>query len=256
MAPDPERVGAGPIGGAGEYYDDYWGRGVYPEGTGVNANVLSLIAPHAGPATRCIDVGCGNGRATGVWLNSRVRSYVGLDVSPVAVEEARSQDLDARVIEDATKLPLEDESVDLAVCVEVLEHLLRPDHALAEIARVLVPGGVLAATVPNIVFWRRRLDSLIGRWHPLGDELSVTQPWRDPHVRFFTPPTFGAMVAGAGFEQIEVSGHDGAVLRNLPVLRSLGRGGVSGAYRRLEHRYPRLLAERISCVAVKPSIGA
>jgi SAM-dependent methyltransferase len=238
--------------GAGTYYDDYWGRGVYPEGTGQNPRVFELIEPHIGDRTRCIDVGCGNGRATGVWLNERVASYVGVDVSDVAVSEAQGLGLDARVIEDATSLPFDDASFDLAVCVEVLEHLNRPDHAVGEIARILAPGGVLVATVPNVVFWRRRLDSLVGRWHPLGDEYSLTEPWRDPHLRFFTPRTFGAMIAANGFEDVRVSGHDGALLRNLPVARGLGRGGVSTIYRRLESRIPALLGERVNCVATKP----
>jgi SAM-dependent methyltransferase len=135
----------------------------------------------------------------------------------------------------------------------VLEHLVRPDHAAAEILRVLAPGGVLVATVPNAVFWRRRLDAVVGRWHPLGDELSVEQPWRDPHLRFFTPRALATMIAAAGFEDVRTSGHEGALVRELPVVRGLGRGGVSDAYRRLERRAPGLLAQRINCVARKPS---
>jgi SAM-dependent methyltransferase len=234
------------------YYDDYWGRGVYPEGSQLNAPLRSLIEPHAGAATRVLDVGCGNGRAAGRWLNPRVGEYVGVDVSPLAVEAARELGLDARVIEDATALPFADASFDLVVCIEVLEHLLRPDHAVQEIRRVLAPGGVFVATVPNIVFWRRRLDALLGRWHPLGDEHSIEQPWRDPHVRFFTPPTFGAMIARCGFEDVRVGGHDGAFLRAIPGLRALGRGGASELYRRLERRNPTLLATWVNCVAVKP----
>jgi SAM-dependent methyltransferase len=238
------------------YYDDYWGRGVYPEGSGVSGGVLALLEPHATPSTHCLDVGCGNGRAAGAWLKPRVASYIGVDVSSVAVEEARSLGLDARVIEDATKLPFDDESFDLVVCVEVLEHLLRPDHAATEMLRVLKPGGVLVATVPNAVFWRRRLDAVVGRWHPLGDELSLDQPWRDPHLRFFTPTTFWTMIATAGFEDVHVSGHDGGLLRELPVVRRFGRGGVSSLYRRLERVSPALLAQRINCVARKPAAAA
>jgi SAM-dependent methyltransferase len=240
----------------GGYYDDYWDRGVYPEGSGVNPRVLRLIEPYVGETVRAVDVGCGNGRATGAWIEPRVQSYVGVDVSAVAVEEARRLGLDARLIEDATKLPFEDDSFDLAVCVEVLEHLVRPDHAAAEILRVLAPGGTLVATVPNAVFWRRRLDAVVGRWHPLGDELSVTQPWRDPHLRFFTPHTLQAMIEAAGYTDVRVSGHEGALVRELPVVRGLGRGGVSDAYRRLEKRAPALLAQRVNCVARKPSAAA
>lgn len=243
----------GSSGDVAAYYDDYWGRGVYPEGSAFNRPLSSLIEPHVGAEVRCLDVGCGNGRAGGRWLVERVGSYIGVDVSPTAVEAARELGLDARVIESATSLPFDDGSIDLVVCIEVLEHLVRPDHAVAEIKRVLAPGGVFIATVPNIVFWRRRLDSLLGRWHPLGDELAIEQPWRDPHVRFFTPNRFGAMIETCGFENVRVSGHDGAFLRAIPVLRKLGKGGSSRLYQRLEKRNPALLATWINCVAEKPS---
>jgi SAM-dependent methyltransferase len=234
-----------------QYYDDYWRRGHYPEGSGQNPRVLELIDSELTAQTRCIDVGCGNGKATGVWLADRVGQYIGVDVSPVAIEEARALGLDARLIEDATSLPFADQSFDLAVCVEVLEHLVHPDQAVTEIARVLSPTGVLIATVPNTVFWRRRVDAVVGRWNPFGDDLSVSEPWRDPHLRFFTARSLGAMIAGCGFEDVHISGHDGAVLRNIPLVRDLGRGGVSKLYGRLESRMPSLLAERINCVARK-----
>lgn len=49
---------------------------------------------------------------------------------------------------DAIALPLTDASVDAVVLLEVLEHLPAPDQALAEIARVLRPGGRLLLTMP------------------------------------------------------------------------------------------------------------
>ena len=51
----------------------------------------------------------------------------------------------------------------VVVCFEVLEHLFAPHLAVAEMHRVLEPGGVLIATVPNVAYWRRRLDFLRAR---------------------------------------------------------------------------------------------
>lgn len=235
----------------GSYYDEYWEVDLYPEGSGLAEDVQGLLEPHVAAGSRCIDVGCGNGRVTGEWLQDRAGSYVGVDVSSVAVEQARAIGLNAQVIDDAASLPFPDGSFDVAVCVEVLEHLLRPDFAVAEIARVLSPSGVLVVTVPNAVFWRRRTDLVLGRWNPGGDDRAILEPWRDPHLRFFTLRALEAMLTGAGFSSVQVGGHGGAFVRNLPAVRRLGRGGVSGGYRRLERRAPSLLAARLTGVARK-----
>jgi hypothetical protein len=47
-----------------------------------------------------------------------------------------------------------------------------PTITVAEIHRVLRPGGLLIATVPNIGFWRRRVDRF-GRWNAGGDDLGA-----------------------------------------------------------------------------------
>ena len=125
---------------------------------------------------------------SGVWLTRNGRKYTGVDVSEEGVSLAQSIGLDARAIEDAASLPFDSATFDVVLCIEVLEHLFTPHLAAKECARVLRPGGILLATTPNVAYWRRRLDMvLFGRWHPDGDHLSVEQPWRDPHIRFFNP---------------------------------------------------------------------
>ena len=56
---------------------------------------------------------------------------------------------------EISRLPLADESVDVVLAMEVLEHLaLNPAHMFAEAQRVLRPGGTLIVTTPNIVSYR------------------------------------------------------------------------------------------------------
>jgi methionine biosynthesis protein MetW len=235
-----------------DYYEKYWSdEGVCPD-TPLDRNVQALLARHAGPHDRCIDIGCGEGR-TGVWLRERVASYVGVDVAQNAVEEARASGLDAHLIQDAADLPFPDDSFDLAICIEVLEHLFEPHLAVAEGLRVLGPGGRLIVTVPNVVHWRRRLDmALLGRWNPYGDELAVQKPWRDPHLRFFTAAALKRMLEEVGFRFVELGGHTGPVLREVPYLRKLARGDTPTALSRgLAMRSPALFATRLSAVARK-----
>jgi SAM-dependent methyltransferase len=234
-----------------DYYDRYWNEFVTPHE--LDDQLRSLYEAHVGPDDRCLDVGCGDGRKSGLWLVEHAGSYVGVDVSEVAVDAARRLGLDGRRIDDAAELPFADGSFDVVVCTEVLEHLFAPQIAVAELRRVLRPGGTLIVTVPNVAYWRKRLElSLLGRWDPLGDALSVAQPWRDPHMRFFTRPALRRLLVLSGFESVRTGGREGAFLCDIPPFGRLFARRRSGVYRALERRFPSLLGIGLYAVAVKP----
>jgi len=170
-------------------------------------------------------------------------------VSEEAVGFATASGLEAHVIDDAAVLPFPDDSFDLAICIEVLEHLFSPHAATAEIQRVLRPGGVLIASVPNAVYWRLRVNLVKGVWNPLGDALAIEQPWRDPHIRFFSPTTLARMLTQSGFSGVDVGAHGGCFLDHLSSRPT--NFGVSGMYRRAEARLPSLLGATIHAVATK-----
>lgn len=96
----------------------------------------------AGAAT-VLEIGCGAGR-DGTILAGSGASYLGTDISPEAVRISREQGLEARVA-SATDLPLPDGSVDAVWSMSTLMHLTdrQFDAALAEIARVVSPGGIV-----------------------------------------------------------------------------------------------------------------
>ncbi len=92
----------------------------------------------AAPAS-ILDAGCGEGFATG-FIAERVPTarIEGIDVSPGAIEYAQEH-FGERVtyqVGSVYDLPYEDDSFDLVVCSEVLEHLDRPEDAVREITRV------------------------------------------------------------------------------------------------------------------------
>ncbi len=95
---------------------------------------------------RVLDAGCG----IGLMLADLAASYdaVGVDIADTYLAHATAQGLDARHgwVE---ALPFPSGSFDAAVCSDVLEHLRDPDKAIAELRRVVVPGGVLVARVPD-----------------------------------------------------------------------------------------------------------
>jgi SAM-dependent methyltransferase len=231
-----------------DYYDTYWAAPTQPRYE-LGEVLAGLLERHVDTSTRCLDVGCGAGQTYGQWVNRRAGAYSGVDVSEKAVELARGSGLDAEVIEDAAALPFEDESFDVAICIEVFEHLFSPDKAAAEICRVLRPGGTLIASAPNAAYWRLRANLLFGLWNPLGDALAVEQPWRDPHIRFFTPQTMSRMLSHSGFSSIETKAHGGCFLDHLTSRPT--NFGVSPIYQRAEARFPSLLGATIHAVATR-----
>ncbi|CAN5478411.1 hypothetical protein BH09SUM1_BH09SUM1_10090 [soil metagenome] len=94
---------------------------------------------------RVLDVGCG----TGLMLERLHRwEPIGLDFSPLALDFSRRRGVKNLVRGDVVKLPFQDNSIDLIMALDLIEHIERDDLMAAEFFRVLRPGGVLMATVP------------------------------------------------------------------------------------------------------------
>jgi SAM-dependent methyltransferase len=98
------------------------------------------------PEARILDAGCGSGRNM-VEL-ARYGSVTGIELSEVAVAAARERGVGEVVAGSLSELPFADDSFDMAVCLDVIEHLDDDRGALRELRRVIAPGGVLLVTVP------------------------------------------------------------------------------------------------------------
>jgi len=85
---------------------------------------------------------------------------VATDLSPRMVELARERGMDARIA-DVQALPFGDGEFDVVVAAWMLYHVPNLDQALAEIARVLRPGGRLVAAT-NSIFHLHELRQLVG----------------------------------------------------------------------------------------------
>ena len=100
---------------------------------------------------RVLDAGCGVGYGTAMLARAGAAEAIGVDLSAqaIAAAEADSTTSASFLAGDVRALPFQDGAFDLVVCFEVIEHIERPHEVIAELARVLAPGGVLAVSSPN-----------------------------------------------------------------------------------------------------------
>jgi SAM-dependent methyltransferase len=98
-----------------------------------------------------LDAGCGVGYGSAMLARAGAGEVVGLDLSAEAIEAARkAAPANASfVVGDVHALPFAAGRFELVVCFEVIEHVESQDDVIAELARVLAPGGVLAISSPN-----------------------------------------------------------------------------------------------------------
>ena len=113
------------------------------------------------PGRRTLDLGCGEGRvARDLTLAGHL--VVGVDRSPTLVAAARGHpETTAVVLGDAARLAIGDATVDLVVAFMSLQDVDRPAEALAEVARVLEPGGW--AVVAVVAAFGSRFEALADR---------------------------------------------------------------------------------------------
>jgi SAM-dependent methyltransferase len=95
---------------------------------------------------RILDAGCGSGRNM-VEL-ARHGSVTGIEISDTSVTLARDRGCGEVVAGSVLEMPFESGGFELAVCLDVIEHLEDDLAALRELRRVVAPGGPLLVTVP------------------------------------------------------------------------------------------------------------
>ncbi len=118
----------------------WWYRGRRTVLDGVIAG-LELPTP-----ARVLDAGCGSGR--NMLELSRLGSVTGVELSDTSVALARQRDAGEVVSGSVLEMPFADDSFDLAVSLDVIEHLEDDLGALRELRRTVTPGGALLVTVP------------------------------------------------------------------------------------------------------------
>ncbi|QIG48825.1 methyltransferase domain-containing protein [Nordella sp. HKS 07] len=98
-----------------------------------------------------LDIACGEGFGSNILARS-AKSVVGVDISENAVTHATRKYASEKAyfrLGSVTKIPLKDHSVDMVVSFETIEHIAEHEEMMAEIKRVLRPGGLLIISTPD-----------------------------------------------------------------------------------------------------------
>ena len=161
---------------------------------GGHEKLLKLV----GRGVRVLDVGCSSG-----YLSRRlVRqgcSVVGIETDEEAADAARAVCDDVLVGDVETmNLPLLEESFDVVLLGDLLEHLRDPQSLLRRLRPFLVPGGRLILSTPNVANWAVRLSLLAGRWR-YTDRGILDRT----HAYLFTRGTLEETLRDAGYRIVE-----------------------------------------------------
>jgi SAM-dependent methyltransferase len=104
--------------------------------------ILPLAAAGLAGARRVLDVGCGDGQVARLAVTGGATKVIGLDPTWNQITVANERDGGAHFLQaGAAKLPFRDGAFDAVVACLVFEHIRDVDDAIAEVARVLEPGG-------------------------------------------------------------------------------------------------------------------
>lgn len=184
------------------------------------------------------DVGAFTGFASGRYARAAKGGAVCFDFAEEALAACRERGLEARRWNAAAEAcPAADGEFGTVVAAEIIEHMEDTDRFLAELRRILAPGGLLIVSTPNLAWWLNRLRLAFGR-----------VPWSYPavsptaresiavdlnHLRISVASEWLALFRGRGFRCRARASYRFPLLPRPPGLWPLLREGIDSL---LSHR--------------------
>jgi ubiquinone/menaquinone biosynthesis C-methylase UbiE len=185
---------------------------------------------------RLLDVGCGTG--SNLEAFSRFADATGIDMSTEALGFCHKRGVERVALSAVERLPFADGAFDIVTAMDMLEHTDDDLAALAELRRVLKPGGLLLVTVPAYGFlWSEHDEALKHRRrytaHELRNKMTVTD-FRIERTSYFITLLFFPILAMRIHQGLfKKSTHPQTSVRLLPGWINSSLVGLLGLERRL-----------------------
>ena len=169
----------------GDKFQDYY--------TGVRKDILPVIPKHS---ARVLEIGCGQGNTLAYLKDNGYCDWAcGVDLFPDAIEVAKTRldEVYQGNIEEMN-LPIKVGSIDMILCLDVLEHLIDPQKAVAYLHTLLAPEGIIVASIPNVRHFSASLPLLLqNKW-----EYKERGILDNTHIRFFVRDSAVALMQSSG----------------------------------------------------------
>ena len=176
---------------------------------------LELVAGLVPPGSRVLDLGCGNGEFLALLRDTRECTGYGIEIDDANVLACTERGVNVIQLNLEEGLALfEDQSFDVVLQIETLQHLRNTEKMLRETARV---GRIGIVSFPNFAHWPNRLRVAFGRM-PVTKALPYE--WYDtPNIRVGTFADFEVLARKDGLRILDAFGiQAGAAVRRWPNL--------------------------------------
>lgn len=197
-------------------------------------DTLLCIRSQSGELEPCdvLDVGCGAGAQGALWSESGHR-YVGIDINEplIMLARKRANELHLQVhyeVASATQLPLPDDSVDICIMPELLEHVPPWEDCINEASRVLRSGGLLYISTSSMLCpFQQEFNLPLYGWYPkrlkryyelraVTDKPELANHAKYPAVNWFSFYSLKDYLAPKGFDCLDRFDLIAVTQRSLP----------------------------------------
>jgi methionine biosynthesis protein MetW len=178
---------------------------------------MELIAELVPPGSRVLDLGCGNGELLALLRDTRQCTGYGVEIADENLLACTKRGVNVIQLNLEEGLAMfEDQSFDIVLQLDTMQHLRNTERMLRETARV---GRIGIVSFPNFAHWPNRLRIVTGRM-PVTKTLPYQ--WYDtPNIRFGTYADFEVLARKDGLRVLDSFGiQDGRVVRRFPNLMS------------------------------------
>lgn len=169
---------------------------------------IKFILETIGSKKKVLDIGCNNG-FIGEKILKKNNIVFGVDIASLSLEEAKNRGLKVKRIDiEKDDLPYKNESFDIVILGDIIEHVFNTDQLLRESYRVLKKRGVLILSTPNVASLGRRMLMMFGKnpFLEFSSELPTNGLTGVGHIRYYTFSDLVTQLKYNKFTHIHIQG--------------------------------------------------